>query len=740
VPIPDVPANFQLTQHVSRSEKLYQTLQEIVALVNSSLDSDRVLNEFLIQLQRILPYTCASLYLLQGNRLTYAAGRGLVGDGPSDLELSARDDPFFQSIATSKQAVLIKDVQGHPDWQAKPGLEHIRTWIGAPLVFKDRLIGYLSLGHHQAGAYAPEDMQLLDTLARQVATAIENARLYTETRRWAEEQATLNTIATAASTSLNLTRMLNYVLDAVRLLFGVDTVEVRLLDEGERGLQVIARQGQQRPPGFRPAPALSREPVNGTRQPDQALSTPDLRVVEGLGEGQAGAVAAVTLRTKERLLGSLAIISTTSRQFTSRDISLLEAIGYQLSLAIENARLYEQLKQSEARKTDLLLELEESLQRLQRAQAQLVQSEKMAAIGQLVSGVAHELNNPLTAIVGYAQILQATSLPALAQDDLEHILDQAQRSARIVQKLLTFGRQHKPERRLVDINQLIDETLDLVSHQLALDHIAVERRLGEGIPLALADPYQLQQVWLNLIQNAQQAMGDWRAGGLLRVVTLSTPDGRLRVEFSDNGPGIAPEVIDRVFDHFFTTKPVGKGTGLGLSICYGIVQEHQGQIWAENNPQGGCTFVVELPRGLDEGGQLDAEGSLPARGWAGARVLIVDDEDAILELTERLLTGEGCLVETARDGFEAMERISRQDFDVILLDLVLPRKGGVVTYREMVEARPELASRIIVATGDVASEATRAFLEETDARCITKPFDLVALSQVIQATLDQSRG
>jgi CheY-like chemotaxis protein len=254
----------------------------------------------------------------------------------------------------------------------------------------------------------------------------------------------------------------------------------------------------------------------------------------------------------------------------------------------------------------------------------------------------------------------------------------------------------------------------------------------------MADPYQLQQVWLNLIQNAQQAMHDAHGEGVLQVRTLITPESKIRVEFADDGPGIAPDVMEEIFDPFFTTKPVGEGTGLGLSICYGIIVQHEGQIWAENNPEGGSTFIVVLPgRDDDVSEPSPEEYHAPPESTASARVLVVDDEAPILELVERMLTRHGYMVDTARDGKEAIERIAHQDYDLILLDLLMPQKGGIATYEEIVEHRPELAKQVIFATGDVATSSTRAFLEETGAPFIAKPFDLPELRQMIRSKLEE---
>jgi two-component system NtrC family sensor kinase len=440
-------------------------------------------------------------------------------------------------------------------------------------------------------------------------------------------------------------------------------------------------------------------------------------------------MAAVPLRSKEQLLGLLTVVSQEHLELAPEQVSLLEAIGYQLSLAVENSRLYEQLKESETRKTSLLHELEKSLRELQEAQTKLVQSEKLAAIGQLVSGI--------TSIIGYAQLLRSADVDSEVRSDLNRIVEQAQRSARIVQNLLTFSRQYKPERRLVDVNQLIQDTLELVNYQLTVNQITVDLQLSESVPAILADPHQLQQVWLNLIQNAHQAMSDSSRPRVLRIHSFVTDANQVGVEFSDNGPGIAPNALEKLFDPFFTTKPVGKGTGLGLSICYGIVQEHNGQIMAENNAEGGATFVVELPI-QEAGAHAQQAAELPLTVSSGqGKVLLVDDEPNILELVDRFLSRQGYEVETIDDGNQAAKQIINGDYDVIVLDMVMPQMGGIEICQQVIKERPEYEARIIFASGDLITDEVRDFLKRSESRYIAKPFELSELIQVIQEVTGQ---
>lgn len=237
-----------------------------------------------------------------------------------------------------------------------------------------------------------------------------------------------------------------------------------------------------------------------------------------------------------------------------------------------------------------------------RLESQLIQAEKLSAVGQLVAGVAHELNNPLTTIKGYAQLLQGERLPPAVVADLKRVEEAADRCRRIVGDLLTFARRYEPECTETDINEILQRTVALRSYELRVHNIEVEWDLDPALPTILADPHRLQQVVLNLVLNAEQAILSVHEGGHLAIRSRLLPGGHcIRFEVSDDGPGIRREHLDRLFDPFFTTKAVGVGTGLGLSISYGIVKEHRGRIWAESQFGAGATFVVELPVSGTEG-------------------------------------------------------------------------------------------------------------------------------------------
>jgi two-component system NtrC family sensor kinase len=365
---------------------------------------------------------------------------------------------------------------------------------------------------------------------------------------------------------------------------------------------------------------------------------------------------------------------------------------------------------------------------------QLLQVEKLSAMGELVAGVAHELNNPLTTVLGFAQLLKLDAAAEL-KNDLETISQAAERCARIVQNLLTFARQRKPGKISVDLNQVINETLSLKTHQLNLDNIRVVRELAPQLPWVVADPFQIQQVVLNLVNNAQYAMAHANGGGQLLIRTRRS-DSQVTIEVTDAGPGMPPEVMNRIFDPFFTTKG-HDGTGLGLSVSYGIVRDHGGHIRVSSVPGRGASFYVELPIGTGaprrapQSMQPNDNGTGP-----GMRVLVVDDEEHILALIRRVLQAEKHRVEVAADGAMALEMIARESYDLMLIDLRMPGINGRMLYERLSTMRPELVQRVIFITGELVSPESQAFIRLTGCPLIRKPFALDELRQVVEDMLN----
>ncbi|HZV33068.1 MAG TPA: ATP-binding protein [Verrucomicrobiae bacterium] len=385
-------------------------------------------------------------------------------------------------------------------------------------------------------------------------------------------------------------------------------------------------------------------------------------------------------------------------------------------------------------------ELEKTVETLKSTQHQLIQSEKLSGIGEFVAGVAHELNNPLTSVMGFSELLQQSDLPEQQRRYLDVIFKSAKRCQKIVQSLLSFARRHAPERKVVCVNEIVESAIEILQYQMRTSNIEVVTQLDPHLPATELDPHQMQQVFLNIINNARQAMEGRPVAGRLRVSSEAV-ENYVRIIFQDNGPGIPPENLKRIFNPFFTTKEVGKGTGLGLSLCYGIISEHGGTITPYSTYGEGATFVVELPitHQLPQVAEKKAAPSANdnAEEGLGKRVLVVDDEDLILQMVREILTRNGYKVDIAHDGESALRRLTQYHYDLALCDWKMPGLSGQQIYERLHASNPEMSKRIIFITGDVVNEKVQEFLRARNKVCLSKPFTLVefrsAIDQVLKA-------
>jgi len=364
---------------------------------------------------------------------------------------------------------------------------------------------------------------------------------------------------------------------------------------------------------------------------------------------------------------------------------------------------------------------------------------RLASIGQLAAGVAHEINNPLTGVIGFSHLMMNRDIPNDMKQDLQVINSEAQRVAKIVENLLVFAHQRKTGREYVAINDIITKVLELRTYEMRVNNIEVETRLDPNLPLTMADTGQLQQVFLNIVLNAEYSMTKAHHKGNLLVKTGQI-NGKIRASLTDNGAGISRENLDKIFNPFFTTKEVGKGTGLGLSICHGIITQHDGRIYARSEPGKGATFVIELPIAAeptqaDKASKTKKEPEKPR----GAKILVVDDEEAILTFLHRLLTDMGHSVETINSADAALERLKTERYSLILLDIKLPGMSGIELYRHIEEIAPALTRRVMFITGDIMEGTTRDFLEKAGVPHITKPLDIEVLKKMINSALNQTQ-
>ena len=549
----------------------------------------------------------------------------------------------------------------------------------------------------------------------------EKKRSEDEMRRRNRELNALNAMAVIATQSFDLDEILNLTLRQVISLFGAETGSVYLAAEPEGTYRRRAGWGPRSEARVRMAEVVFAEGLGDLVMRSRAeVVTQDFlphlpaTVVEFICADRLPYWIWVVLWSKDRPIGIMGIASKEDRHYSSNDENLLVAISRQLATTIEKVQLYEETCRA--------------YEDLRRTQEQLLQSEKMSAVGQLISGVAHELNNPLTAILGYAQLLEGAGLDHRSADYVRKLFKQAQRTHRVVQNLLSFARQRKPQKQEVDLRKVLEESLTLREYDLRVNNVSLQREIPDDVPSVVADPHQLEQVFLNIVNNALDAMVEGSGSGVLKVRVFKK-DAFVCVEFDDSGPGIKDP--SRIFDPFYTTKSVGKGTGLGLSICYGIIKEHGGEIVARNREEGGATIEVRL---LASEKPALPETVTPTRreSLLAGRVLLVEDEEAVLEFERDVLVGAGADVTTSMSVEDTQDRLRNTSFDVIVMNGRMP---GGCSAREMYEWIAKhcsgLEKGLLLTFSTVTDAETRSFLHEHGVPSLAKPFEVADLiSQV----------
>lgn len=384
----------------------------------------------------------------------------------------------------------------------------------------------------------------------------------------------------------------------------------------------------------------------------------------------------------------------------------------------------------------MLVTLKRKADRVMWLERKMIGSEKLSALGELVSGVAHELNNPLAVVLGFAQALLADPrCPARIKADLQQIDDAADRCRRIVTNLLDFSRRHEPDKQASDVNAIILRAVGMLEHAFRDSGIEVELALAFDLPSTSTDPHQLERVFFNIAQNAHQALTNAgsKAGktGRFSVRSAVLPDGSdrwLRVEFEDNGPGMSAEHRRRVFEPFFTTKPVGQGTGLGLSIAYGIIQSLGGELRLDSELGRGTRLTIDLPVVAVEEEHEETQSRDEDEDLTGLSILVVDDEDSVREVVDRILGMLGARVAVAHDGKSGADAVRDSDYDCILLDVRMAGGlDGFATYDLMRCARPTIERKVVFMSGDTMNARLREFAGKHGCGIVAKPFTLPSL-------------
>jgi PAS domain S-box-containing protein len=601
-------------------------------------------------------------------------------------------------------------------WSEQWGM---RSYAGYPVLAGEELLAVMALAHTEPLRFGKDKRDLIDLFLAQAAIAIQNARLFREAKRRRDVAEVLARLARELTSTLEVEPIAKLLARGAAELVNARAAGVFLVEPEDGSLRAMAAYGADadimRELIFKSGEGAVGRAIADRRIVTSAdiLADPAIQLAawvrERIRTSGYRVVVGVPLLTHDRVIGALGLGADPGSTFSREELQTLEALADQAALAFENARLYASAR--------------DSLVRLGEKQVQLVQAAKMSALGQLVSGVAHELNNPLSVIVGYGQLLLAREVPTAVLRPIELMVSQADRMAKIVRNLLLFARQRPAERTTVNVNEVLEQTLALRINQLTVSGIAVEKKFARGLPPVMADPHQLEQVFLNLLLNAEQAMLEGKTGGRIILNTTLSRDGRMvHAEVIDDGPGIPQDALPHVFEPFFSTKPVGSGTGLGLSVSYGIVEEHGGHLVVESRP-GRTVFRLEMPVAQSAAAQRAMPAGSPMIVTGEGRIaLVVEDEASVLDLIVTILSQTGWRVDVATGGREGLERVRNQRYDLIVSDIRMPDGDGESFYKEATQDDPALGQRFIFITGDTANREAFSFLKDAGVLILEKPF------------------
>ena len=728
--------NARLYGDATRRQRESEEIARVAQTLTGSLDVDDIAQRIVASVLPALRALSLGFRLLQpdGSLKVIAQGQG-EGVQPMHGLVVPAGYGISGRVVADGRPVVTADVLNDPRILLTPEVRqltettNIGAFLAVPLRLRDQIIGVLSIADTTGRRFTDDETALLQIFADQAALALDHTRLHTQTRQRLRHVEYIREVVEQILVPFSLDERLSLIARKAAELFDADLALVGLKPESQDHL--VIRAGHGLAPGELGATvdlgvgalglaAAKREGVlvnDYASWPGRIRRRPTRQRHEHLR-----ATIAYPLLIRGEIIGALSVayLGEQDRRFAPEDLDRLATLAAPAALAIEHSRLFD--------------ELASRVRQLQETQAQLVQAGKLSAVGQLVSGVAHELNNPLSVVIGYGQLLKGKQLPPELRGPIDLIVAQGERMAKIVQGLLLFSRQRKPERAPVDLPAVIDQTVALRTTRLRLSGIRVVTEHAPDVPAAEGDVHQLQQVFLNLLLNAEHAILAGGKGDTIRIRACGRVDGDRRwvvVEFEDNGPGIPAEVMPRIFEPFFTTKKVGEGTGLGLSVSYGIVQQHGGRLTAESAP-GRTVFTVELPTTAI----VEAAGPappLPAGVYGfGRRALVVDDEPGMVELVTTLLKDTGWQVEVAATGRSALERVRSTHFDVVLSDIRMPDGSGEDFYRAAVLDQPGLAKRFVFMTGDTANPSPWQFVEEVQAPVLEKPFTADSLFAALE--------
>jgi signal transduction histidine kinase/ActR/RegA family two-component response regulator len=715
-------------ENVKRLEQL-KTLYSISQEIASKLELRVILQKIVERAVELLGAESGTIVLWDNRKQSY--GIAIVHRLPESLigkEVSPPWSGVIGEVIARKSPILCKDYEHHPNRMEELDSYHLKEVVGVPLIVREMIIGTMVINSSDPEVHFQQsEIDLLYNFAHHAAVAIGNAKLYEDSLAKIRQLTILYEIGKTLSSTLDLDDLFKKALELLKGRFGYAACSILLLDRAKDELYIKQVTGRNLEEAKKLRFRVGIDGIVGwVAKAGELVYVPDVskdsRYIPA--NPSIKSEAAFPLKVRDQLFGVLNIESDELYGFDEEDLKTLSSFASQMSISIENAQLFSDLKQT--------------LQELRQAQDQVVQAEKLRAMGELASGVAHDFNNVLAVVLGNTQLL-LHQLDHLGPEEIREGLKVIERSskdgAETIRRIQEFtGVRRDREFISLSLNEIVTEVVNITQprwrDQTQKKGIQIEltTHLGE-IPLIMGNPSEVREVLTNIIFNAVDAMSK---GGKLTVTTQPQAEDWVEVRIADTGIGMTEDVKKRVFDPFFTTKGV-TNSGLGMSVSYGIIKRHGGEILIESEPQKGTTFIIHLPTGYGEEEGLVKEVSV-LKESRRARILVIDDEDSVRDILSRMLKTKGHKVVVAPNGEEGIERFRAETFDLVLTDLGMPKLSGWDVGKTIKGINPKTPIAMITGWG---VELDREKLSESGIDLIiSKPFNFDQVIDLVSEAME----
>jgi len=725
--IEDITESKKIEQKIIQANKELSALNAISSITNQSLNLDLILNETLDKVLEVTDCQAGGIYILNqaDKMLELKSCKGLSSEAVKEVDKLKLGEGFSGRIASTGEPITVEDISQDPRLtRMVMKREGLHSYLGVPLKSKGKILGTLFVITQQDRRYNSDEIQLLASIGNQIGMAVENSHLFKEAEQWIIQLEAIRNITNRLN-KLNDVKTVAYaVMDEIKKVIEFDNCRVFLLNDNREELIPIAFGSEVEEYQGETEEVLHLrvgEGITGwvaqtgeAKIIDDGERHPHSRHVPGSPYVDESIIASPMIY-EGVVRGVITLSKLGLKQFNQNHLNLLNILANEAAVSIENAKLFESLKQAYAK--------------LKEAQEQLIQSEKLRALGEMAGGVAHDFNNLLGAILGRAQLLLLSAKEQDTRKGLKVIEKAALDGAETVRRIQEFTRLRTDENFiLLDINEILKESLEITKHKWKDEaqkkgvSIQVETSLGKNLPPIVGNPSELREVFVNMILNSFDAMSK---GGTLSVSSRSN-ENYVLASVSDTGIGMSEEIQRKVFDPFFTTKGP-KGNGLGMSLAYGIVVRHNGEISIESQEGKGTTFSVKLPikRIVDKKGGKEEK----AEESCKENILIIDDEPAIRELLCDILQSRGYKAVAVDDSLKGIELFEKEEFDIVFTDLSMPEMSGWEVADRLKSLNPEVV--IVMVTGWGTQVDSRKLKAHSVDLLMAKPFEVKKLFEIL---------